>query len=74
MLRRANDFKQNALFKKRLNHNIIYEKLNIAAPDSEEGAAFESNATLWAEVKDKLMDPRMSPLFREDLKGRSGKN
>ena len=68
------EFKQSARYKERLDLKIIYDKLNVPEPprhNRHKGVRLlDNNVTLWAEIKDRTLDPRINPLFREDLAGK----
>ncbi|XP_071484330.1 neutral cholesterol ester hydrolase 1-like [Diadema antillarum] len=64
-------FKKSELYKKILDYTIIAKKLGqtTSTESGDKQNTYKGNETLWKELKDKLLDPRLSPMVRVDFKG-----
>lgn len=64
-------FKQSELYRAVLNHTIIRQHPGVPSTSlpSQQKIFQGGNDTLWEDIKDRLLDPRLSPLFRKDFKG-----
>ncbi|XP_797587.3 neutral cholesterol ester hydrolase 1 [Strongylocentrotus purpuratus] len=64
-------FKQSKLYRAVFNHTIIRQHpgVPLTSLPSQQKIFQGGNDTLWEDIKDRLLDPRLSPLFRKDFKG-----
>ncbi|XP_054771730.2 carboxylesterase NlhH-like [Lytechinus pictus] len=65
------EFKQSKIYKTVLDHDIIHHRSGVpltSLPTHQESLK-GGNDTIWEEIKDRMLDPRIAPLFRKDFKG-----